>query len=162
MTISSSRSIRRWRSRRGAAATGVAVALATTLIIGVPTAVIPTPWFGRTIPTRSWDYLVLGLTALLTGAIGATYALPAACPINSSRVTLGGALSYVAIGCPLCNKLVLLVLGTGGALTYFQPFQPVLAVGSLVLLSATLWLRVNAVRAARTDGIDAVGAGYPS
>lgn len=154
--------IRQWRTGQGAAATGVAVALVTALIIGLPTAVIPSPWFGRTIPARPWDYLVLGLTALLSGAIGATYALPAACPINSGRVTAGGALSYFAIGCPLCNKLVLLLLGTGGALTYFQPIQPVLAVGSLGLLSVTLWLRLNAVRAMREDVANAVGASHPS
>jgi len=129
------------------------------LVIGVLTAVIRTPWFGRTIPTRSWDYLVLGLTAVL---IGATYVLPAACPPNSRRVTLGGALSYFAIGCPLCNKLVLLIRGVGGALTYFQPIQPLLAVGSPGLLSVTLWLRIAAVRAVRKGETNAVGAGYPS
>jgi hypothetical protein len=143
-------------------ATGVAVALATIFIIGMPTAVIPSPWFSRTIATRWWDYLVLGFTALLAGAIGGTYALPAACPINSRRLTLGGALSYFAVGCPLCNKMVLLVLGAGGALTYFQPFQPVLALGSLGLLGVTLWARITLVRATWKDGTNAVGTGHPS
>lgn len=155
-------SSRQWRTHLGAAATGVAVALATTLIIGVPTAVISTPWFGRTILTRWWDYLVLGLTALLTGALGGTYALPAACPINSHRLTLGGALSYFAVGCPLCNKLVLLILGAGGALAYFQPFQPVLAIGSLGLLGLTLWTCVTMVRAMRQETEETAGVGQSS
>jgi len=123
-----------WQLVVRATATPVAVALGTMLLIGVPTAVIPSPWFGRTIPTRSWDYLMLGITALLAGAIGATYALPVACPLISGRLTVGGTLSYFAVGCPLCNKVVLILLGTSGAFTYFQPIQPFLAVGSLGLL----------------------------
>jgi hypothetical protein len=49
--------------------------------------------------------------------------------------TLGGALSFFAIGCPVCNKLVLIALGTTGAINYFGPIQPYLAFAGLVLLT---------------------------
>ena len=39
-----------------------------------------------------------------------------------------------AVGCPVCNKLVALALGAGGALTYFGPTQPVLGLLSVGLL----------------------------
>jgi hypothetical protein len=48
----------------------------------------------------------------------------------------GGLLTYFAVGCPVCNKLVLLALGSAGAMTWFEPFQPVLQVAAVVLL---LW-----------------------
>lgn len=56
----------------------------------------------------------------------------------------GGLLSFLAVGCPVCNKLVVLLLGLGGALQYFRPIQPVLAAAGLGLLVATLALRLRA------------------
>lgn len=47
----------------------------------------------------------------------------------------GGLLSYFAIGCPVCNKLVVLALGSSGAISWFAPLQPLLAVASVGLLA---------------------------
>jgi hypothetical protein len=47
-------------------------------------------------------------------------------------------LSVLAIGCPVCNKLVVLALGVGGALTYFAPVQPILGFLSVGLLAYAL------------------------
>ena len=55
---------------------GLVAGLAALILIGVPTAVIPSPWFGREIPPRPLDYLFLALTVPLVAALGATYALP--------------------------------------------------------------------------------------
>jgi hypothetical protein len=48
--------------------------------------------------------------------------------------TVGGLLSFFAIGCPTCNKLVLIALGSSGAVTWFEPVQPVLALGGIAVL----------------------------
>jgi hypothetical protein len=58
----------------------------------------------------------------------------------------GGLAAYLAIGRPVCNKVALVLLGAGGALTIWAPLQPILGAASLVLLAATLaWrLRVRA------------------
>jgi hypothetical protein len=122
--------------------------LATMLLIGVPTALLPTPWFGREIPPRPLDWVFLILTALLCAALAVTYALPVACPTRERSLTAGGFLSFLAIGCPVCNKLAVLALGWGGALTYFAPFQPLLGALALVLLAVTLVARLRAVRLA--------------
>jgi hypothetical protein len=53
----------------------------------------------------------------------------------------------LAVGCPICNKIVVLLLGVSGALTIFQPLQPVLALAAMVLLGYALFLRLRAVRA---------------
>jgi len=121
--------------------------LATMLLIGVPTALLPTPWFGRAIPPRPLDWIFLLLTAFLCSALAATYALPVACPLRERSLTAGGLLSFFAIGCPVCNKLAVLALGWGGALTYFAPLQPVLGALAL-LLGGTLVARLRALRLA--------------
>ena len=128
---------------------GLAAAALTTLAIGAPTAVIPNPFFTRMTPTRPQDYLFLALTALLVGLVAATYVTPRRPlvadlpPGGEGRLTAGGLLSFLAVGCPVCNKLVVLALGTSGALRYFEPVQPLLGLASLALLGATALLRLR-------------------
>lgn len=59
---------------------------------------------------------------------------------------LGGVASFgafLAIGCPVCNKLALLLLGTSGALSIWAPIQPVLGAASLALLTGTVAWRLR-------------------
>lgn len=57
--------------------------------------------------------------------------------------TVGGMLGWFAVGCPVCNKIALMVLGYTGALTYFAPLQPVLAVLSVALLLVAVVVRLK-------------------
>lgn len=131
-------------------AVGAVAAILTALAIGVPTAVIPNSLFTRMTPTRPQDYLFLALTALLVGFIVATYVTPIREQVNAGasegRLTLGGLLSFLAVGCPICNKLIVLALGISGALRYFAPIQPLLGVASLALLGVTAWTRLRTLR----------------
>lgn len=113
--------------------------------LAVPTAIIPTPFFGREIPVTWWSYPTLALTAVLSGLLLATYvgAPPSPRP-ESRRAWAGAALSWFAVGCPVCNKLVLLALGYTGAMTWFAPVQPLLALGSVGLLGWALRARLRA------------------
>lgn len=124
--------------RRWAAALGAAVL--TALAVGVPTDVIDTPYFTRMTPVRWWEYPVLVLTVALT-------ALWVAVPRQGGDVRgRGGVLGSVtavvfAVGCPICNKIIVGLLGVSGALGIWAPVQPVLAVVSLIALSAAVFLR---------------------
>ena len=62
---------------------------------------------------------------------------------------VGGLLAFFAVGCPVCNKLVLLALGTTGAMELFAPVQPLLALASVVLLAVALRSRLRNERACR-------------
>ncbi|TCP46834.1 hypothetical protein EV191_113111 [Tamaricihabitans halophyticus] len=107
----------------------------TLLVVGVPTDIIDTPLFSREVPVRWWEYPVLAATILLTAA---WFALPGATalPDRTHRTPLGAVLLAVfAVGCPVCNKIILIVLGTSGALSIWAPIQPFLALISLALLS---------------------------
>lgn len=129
-----------------ASALGFLFGVGTFLAVGIPTAVFPNQWFRRMTPTRPQDYVFLTATALLAATIGATYASQSVCPRPQGRLTAGGVLSFLAVGCPICNKIVVLLLGVSGALNYFAPIQPVLGLASVTLLSFTLLLWLRAIR----------------
>ena len=115
---------------------------ASALAIGVPTDVIDTELFVRMTPVRWWEYPVLILTALLT-ALWAASPRPSSSPgaTGGARVFGSTVLSTLAIGCPICNKLVVAALGTSGALGTWGPVQPFVAAGSLLLVSLAILAR---------------------
>ena len=116
------------------------------LVVGIPTDVIPNPLFGRMTPVRTTDIVLLALTALATGALLATY-LGAGRTQRLPKAGLGaGALGYLAVGCPVCNKAIVLLLGTSGALSTFEPLQPLLGALAVALALVGLHLRVRALR----------------
>ena len=64
---------------------------------------------------------------------------------------LGAAASFgtfLAIGCPVCNKLALVLLGTGGTMAVWAPLQPAVGAASLVLLGLTAAWRIRLRRTA--------------
>jgi hypothetical protein len=137
--------MRGWPARRWLVAEAAAVAFA--LVVGMPTDVIPNPLANRVEPVTWWSYPTLAVTAVLGGLVFATYVRSAAQPVATGKTTGGGLLSALAIGCPVCTKLVVLALGTTGAMSLWAPLQPVLAVASLILLGWALRIRLAAERA---------------
>ena len=133
---------------------GLGAAVGTTLLIGIPTVLIPNPWFDRMDPVRPQDYVFLGVTVVLTAILAASYALPTACPLQEGKLAAGGFLSFIAVGCPVCNKIVVLALGASGAMSYFAPVQPLIAFVSMALLGYAIWLRYRAVRHALAPATD--------
>lgn len=133
-----------WSSRRWRVA--VTAALVSVVVIAVPTAMIPTPIFGREIGVTWWAWPALLVSAALGGLLMATYVRePGAAaeePV-SRKGLVGGLLTYFAVGCPVCNKLALLALGYTGALTWFAPVQPLLALGGVLLLALALRARLR-------------------
>lgn len=91
------------------------------LTVGIPTDVIPNPWFTRMTPVRALDVALLPPLALALGLLVATYTVRGERGSDRSLAagTGGGLAGVLAIGCPVCNKLVVLALGASGALTYF-------------------------------------------
>ena len=63
--------------------------------------------------------------AVLVGLLAATYVHRSEQGLTAGsqgeKILGGGLLSVFAIGCPVCNKIVVLALGATGALTYFVP-----------------------------------------
>lgn len=145
MTAHSWNTLRSWpRTRRLVA---VASAAGIAAVLAVPTAIVPTPWFGRVVPPTWWSVPMLLITAALSGLLVASY-VGGPDPLTPGvaerrRLMGGGALGFLAVGCPVCNKLVLLALGTSGALKWFAPAQPVLGLAAIALLGHALRARLR-------------------
>jgi hypothetical protein len=60
---------------------------------------------------------------------------------NSSGELGTSVVSALAVGCPICNKVVVGLLGVSGALSMWAPIQPVLAVLSVAALLAAVIVR---------------------
>jgi hypothetical protein len=130
-----------------------AMATVSALAIGLPTDVIPNPVFGRQgTPVEPWAMPVLAVTAVLSGLLFATY-FRAGDTVETDDAggldrpsrfgSVGGLLSFFAVGCPICNKVVVIALGTSGALTWFAPVQPYLGIIALGLLAWALRVRLR-------------------
>lgn len=125
------------------------MAAGTIVLVAIPTVLIPNPWFVREIPVTAWAWPVLVTSAILAGLVAATYVARKDVTGNSrggALGTTGAIVSFFAVGCPVCNKLVLLALGYSGALQFFEPLQPYLAAGSIILLGVALVMRVQRER----------------
>ncbi len=146
---------RRGYSLRTRVALGAAAAIGFALFTAVLTALIDSPFLVRKIDPEWWVWPSLIVTSLLGGAL-VTLSLPvdttemaarldadASLDTADKRGAWGAGLSFLAVGCPVCNKIVLLAVGSSGALRWFAPIQPYLAVGSIVLL---VWALVYRLR----------------
>jgi hypothetical protein len=137
-------------------------AVVSLVAFGLVSAIIPNPVFGRQIPPEPFAIAVWLLSAPLMGLVMATYtvASPVTMPVpltmgsgtgRSARPerdgsllgTIAGLGAFLAIGCPVCNKIALVLLGTSGAMTVYAPLQPVIGAASLALLGATLVWRMR-------------------
>lgn len=140
-----------WTLRHWAVA--LAVTLFVAVVIGVPTGVIPTSFYTRMTPVLWWNYPTWAAASVLEGLLAATYLRAGGTPPSanaartgrrSAKAVVGGILSAFAVGCPVCNKLIVLAIGVSGALTYWAPAQPALAVVSVALLAYGLQRRLRA------------------
>ena len=154
--------IRGWGMRHYLVA--LAAGVGWLVISGVPTDLIDTPLFVRMTPPEWWNYPSWVAGAVLVGLLTATYvADPDRNRTDAShggKILGGGLLSVFAMGCPVCNKLVVLAPGASGALTYFAPVQPVLALLTLGLLLYALRAKASRrelVYLRRAGGVSAVG-----
>ena len=122
-----------------------AFSLLSALVIGIPTRVVPNGFFRRMTPTRPLDYAFL---AVASGLVGLTFAIRSSRPVEGNgKVLAGGLATALAVGCPICNKVVVALIGTAGALGVFAPIQPALGAAGVALLIAGLRRRLRDLRA---------------
>lgn len=138
-------SIRDWIGPRYLILAGVA-AVATALALGIPTDIVPNPFFTRMTPIEPEQLAFWIATSLLMGALLATYLEPGMRRGLAGQSVGAGLLGVFAVGCPICNKLIVAVLGVSGAFTYFAPIQPILGAAAVGLASYGLWIRLRALR----------------
>jgi hypothetical protein len=133
-----------WSTKRWIVA--ISVGVLTYFVIALPTAVVENPIFGRELAVTSWSVTEIVISSILTGLLTATYVKNDFSDENPRQLKIGSAgalLSFFAVGCPVCNKLALIALGYSGAIQYFAPIQPYLALAGIALLMYSLRMRLN-------------------
>ncbi|MEK6826680.1 MAG: hypothetical protein AABX90_03555 [Nanoarchaeota archaeon] len=119
---------------------GSIVGLITFTVFGILTVIIPNNFFIRMTPIYWYDYIFLVLTSALIGIyVGFWYytkKTTSKCRYGAVGGTAGGLFSF---GCPICNKLLVLLLGFTGVMTYFAPLQPILGIASISVLGFVVY-----------------------
>ena len=125
------------------------------VLIAVPSDLIDTPIFGRPVEARWIDYLILAVTSALIGLVFAIRPEPAesselaeAAERQGTKTIWGGFVSFLAVGCPVCNQAVVALIGVGGALSWWAPVQPFVGLLAVGLLLYTLRKRLNTYKLA--------------
>ena len=114
------------------------------VVIGLPTAIYENLFFVRMTPVRAQDYVIWVVSSVLIGLTVGSY-FAGGSKAGEEKLLSGSVLSVLAVGCPICNKPVVLLLGTSGALTFFAPIQLYIGIASVLLLGWTLLLRAKAL-----------------
>ena len=121
-------------------AIGILSSIGLFLLFGIVTDLIQNPWFTRMVEKTTIDYFFLITSSLLLGSHIAIHFYKK----NSSKkcriaTYSGGAGSFLAFSCPICNKLLVLLLGATTLMMYFEPYRYVLGFVSIGLLALSLY-----------------------
>ncbi|MEW6036607.1 MAG: hypothetical protein AB1529_08410 [Candidatus Micrarchaeota archaeon] len=104
-------------------------------LFGLVTATIPNPIFMRMMPASPLDFFFLATTALLGGAY---LALPTNACAADGKAAGGTFFGLLAFACPICNKLLVMLLGYAALFEWFDPLRPLLGVVSIAALALAI------------------------
>ncbi len=128
----------------------IPISVIAAVVIAIPSDLINTAFFGRPVEPRAIDYVILAITAGLIGSILAIRPEPSVSELHrtrdeqdQTRTVWGGFVSFLAVGCPVCNQAVVALVGTSGALSWWAPVQPIVGLLAVGLLIHTLRRRLD-------------------
>ena len=113
------------------------IASASFLLLGTITALWNNSFFIRMTEVNGWDYIILSFESLLIGLFFGIQAPHCA----TKKAGIGGVLGFVGFGCPVCNKILLLLFGSSFLLSYFEPVRHYAGALGLILFSYALFQR---------------------
>jgi hypothetical protein len=124
--------------------TGIGLGASIFVLLGIVTDLIPNPWFVRMIPKTPFDYFFLIMNSVLLGSyIAIHFYKKSVTKICDTATYSGGITGFLAFGCPVCNKILVLLLGTTALITYFEPWRPILGIISIFLLTSAIYFKVR-------------------
>lgn len=124
----------------------VLIAFGFILLLGIPTAIIPTPWFIRMNEPTILDYSFLILESIMAGLYLILTYIQKERGVTGKCAVGGGMLGFLAFACPTCNKLLVLLFGTGLLINYFRPIQTYVGFVGLALLGVALYIKIQQVK----------------
>lgn len=117
---------------------GVGTGVAVFLVFGLVSDLIPNGLYVRMVPGTLLDYTFLVATSVLAGVYiwqRATLQVETG-DYAATGSTLGG---FLAFACPICNKAVLLLLGTATTMTVFDSLRPFLGAVSVLAFAGVIY-----------------------
>lgn len=112
----------------------VAYFIGLFLLMGIPTALLSNPIlpYVRMTPATALDYFFLTATSLLATVY---VVLPANNSFAPDKCAIGGGfLGFIAFSCPICNKLLVLLLSFDFMYNFVNPLRPILGVFAIAIL----------------------------
>ncbi len=114
------------------------------IVFGIPTDLIPNSLYIRMIPATPLDYVFLGATSVMLGGyVGLLYYKRSGGPREDLAAMGGGLAGIFAFGCPICNALLVSLIGSSALLTYYEPVRPLMGFLGMALLGGALYLKVR-------------------
>jgi hypothetical protein len=125
---------------------GILSGLAFFLFSGTVTAVIPNSFFRRMTQVTTLDYLFLFVTSLLVGIFVALHFFHKGNRACTASAVSGGIGGFVSFSCTVCNKFLVLALGTAGVLAFVEPYRPLIGLLGIGLLGFSVALKIKDIR----------------
>lgn len=120
-------------------ARGIAAAAAMFVVLGTVAALWTNPLFMRMTPTGGFELALLLLQSVLAGV----YLGQPQNPCGKRTAGAGAIIGFLGIACPVCNKLLVLAVGSVLLLEYFEPVRLYVALAGAALLAAAVWLKLT-------------------
>lgn len=126
---------------------GAATAAAMFVALGTAAALWANPLFMRMTPAGGFEVALLLLQSTLAGVY---VGLPrSACGKRTAGA--GAIIGFLGIACPVCNKVLVLLIGSAVLLEYFEPARIYVALGGAALLALAVWLKLARPECFRTE-----------
>lgn len=113
---------------------GGAVAVLAFVVLGTVSALWRNPLFVRMTPAGELEIALLGVLSLLLGL----YVVVKRPACSNYAAGTGGVLGFLGVACPVCNKILLLLVGGDLLLTYFEPVRIYVAAAGLVVVAVAV------------------------
>jgi cytochrome c biogenesis protein CcdA len=111
------------------------------IVFGIVTVLIPNKFFARMTPIYYLDYIFLVLTSILLGTYVSFYRYQKKHSNKTCTAAAygGGIFGFLGFGCSICNKILILLLGVAGVLTYIEPYRPFIGFAGIGLMSYAVY-----------------------
>ncbi|OFW27745.1 MAG: hypothetical protein A3H97_09020 [Acidobacteria bacterium RIFCSPLOWO2_02_FULL_65_29] len=108
------------------------------VVLGTVAALWKNPLFVRMTPTGGFE---IGLLLLQSVLAGVYVGLPRS-PCGKRTAGTGAIVGFLGIACPVCNKVLVLLIGSALLLEYYEPVRLYVALGGAALLAAAVRLKL--------------------
>tara|TARA_B100002003_G_C14155899_1_gene556495 strand:+ start:3046 stop:3471 length:426 start_codon:yes stop_codon:yes gene_type:complete len=119
----------------------IVISLLFFLLLGITTDIIPTIFYKRMIQTSKLDYVFLISTSIMLGGY-LTMNLYGKSKLGKKEdvVAMGGGITGLfAFGCPMCNAILITILGTGSIMFYYDYIRPLVGILSVCIIAFSMY-----------------------